>query len=189
MPDSQTTPTNQAGTPSRPVELPVRWWSRLSPWLWGLVVLLVTAAIVITQLPRIASTSPASSLAGTAATPRLAGPAYTQTRATSQNFVKANLRGARLIDLDLRGKSFMGAEAAGADFAGSLLNGVNFSHADLRGADLRDACLRGANLTHAAIAGADFTGADITGANIASDATSVTIGWDSASTVPRCPGN
>jgi Pentapeptide repeats (8 copies) len=170
----------------------IRWWSRPSPWLWGLVILLAIAAIAATQVPRLSAVlsprAPKSRPAAVpVATPTLSGPAYTQIVVAGRNFIGVDLRGARLIHLDLRGKSFAHAEAAGAIFAGSFLNGANFSHTDLRGADLRDTCLRGAIFTHAALDGADFTGADVNGAIVTRAAIAKSIGWASDPVVSACP--
>jgi len=166
-------------------------WSRPSPWLYGLVILLAIAGIVATQAPRVSMTAPARgrgpSPAPTAALPSMSGTAYTQAMVAGRNFIGADLRGARLIRLDLRGKNFQGADAAGAVFAGSFLNGAIFSNADLRGADFRDACLRGADLINAQLSGADFTDADVAGATIAPAAKAETIGWTSNSASPVCP--
>lgn len=167
------------------------WWSRPSPWGWGLVVLLVLAGIVVTQVPRLSTVfsaqGPKPSPTASLAIPSLSGTAYTQATAASRSFVSADLRGDRLIRLDLRGRSFLDADAAGAVFAGSLLNGANFSHADLRGADLRGTCLRGANLAGAQLAGADFTNADVTDATVTRATTSQAIGWASIPASPVCP--
>lgn len=188
VPDPQTTPRRADGDGAR---VRTHWWSRPSPWFWGLVVLLVIAGIAVTQVPRLStvfsSRGTKPSPTAPAVVPTLSGPAYTQATVAGRNFVGADLRGARLIHLDLRGQNFQSADAAGAVFAGSLLNGANFSRVDLRGADLRDACLRGANLTGAKLAGADFTGADVTGATVTPAATSEAIGWASISAPSVCP--
>lgn len=172
-------------------ELRPSWWSRPSPWFWGLVVLLLIAAIAVTQVPRLSAVFSARGAkhnqAAPAVPPTLSGPAYTQAMVAGRNFIGANLRGARLVRLDLRGKSFQHADGAGVVFAGSLLNGANFSHADLRGADLRGTCLRGANFTGANLAGADFTNADVTAATVTPAATSSAIGWASGSASSVCP--
>ena len=187
--DPQTTPKRAGGDGAR---VRLRWWSRLSPWLWGLLLLLVIAGIAGTQVPRLSMvfSAPATKPgpAAPAVVPTLSGPAYTQAMVEGRDFVGADLRGARLIRLDLRGQDFQGADAAGAVFAGSLLNGANFSHVDLRGADLRGTCLRGANLTEAQLAGADFTDADVTGATVTLAATAEAIGWVSVSAASAvCP--
>lgn len=184
-------------TPKPPtVMVPVReprthWWSRPSPWLWGLTVLLVIVGIAVTQVPRLSTAFSARQSAPRPTTqsslPRLAGTAYTQAMVAGRSFVHADLGGAQLIHLDLRGKNFQGADAAGAVFAGSLLNGANLSHADLRGADLRGTCLRGADLAGAQLAGADFTGADVTDATVTSTAVAQTIGWTVVPVAPVCP--
>jgi hypothetical protein len=174
-----------------PQELRLSWWSRPSPWFWGLVVLLLIAATAVTQVPRLSAVfSPRGAKhnhVAPALLPTLSGTAYTQVMVVGRDFIGANLRGARLVRLDLRGKDFQDADAAGAMFAGSLLNGANFSHADLRGADLRGACLRGAEFNGANLAGADFTNADVTGATVASTSTSTAIGWGSGSESSVCP--
>jgi Pentapeptide repeats (8 copies) len=168
----------------------IHWWSRVSPWWWGLLALVAIAVITATQVPRISALSSAPrskpSTAPPSATATLSGPAYTQAMVTGRNFVRADLAGAVLEHLDLRGKDFQGADAAGAVFTGSLLDGVNLSGADLRGANLRDACLRGAILTRAELAGADFTGADVTGATVTPATTSTAIGWASIPDSPVC---
>ena len=146
--DQRMAPRREDGDGAR---MRTHWWSRPSPWLWGLVLLLVIAGIAVTQVPRLSTVFSArgtqASPTAPAVVPTLSGPAYTQATVAGRNFVGADLRGAQLVHLDLRGQNFQRADAAGAVFAGSLLNGANFSHVDLRGADLRDACLRGANLT------------------------------------------
>jgi hypothetical protein len=162
----------------------IHWWSRPSPWLWGLLVLLFIAAM---QAPRIPTLFSAKAKPAPVAATSVSGPAYTQAEVTRLEFAKANLVGARLGRLDLRGKTFRGASAAGAIFTGSLLNGANFAGADLRGADLRRVCLRGSNLTGAQLAGADFTGADVSGATLGATNTSDTIGWGSVPASSVCP--
>jgi hypothetical protein len=150
-----------------PQELRTRWWGRPSPWLSGLVVLLLIAALVVTQVPRISQVTSANgakhnSAAPAAVLPALSGPAYTQAMVVGRDFVGTNLSGARLLRLDLRGKDFQDADAAGAVFAGSLLNGANFSYADLRGADLRGTCLRGAEFVGANLVPCQATFARLT---------------------------
>jgi len=188
VPDPEISAGSKPAT-KQPGEPKSRWWARPSPWLWGLILLLVIAA---TQLPRISSAvfapKPQPSPVTRAAPPSSAGPAYTQAMVADRNFVGADLRGARLAHLDLRGKDFERADAAGAVFTGSLLNGADFAQADLRGADLRDTCLRGSILTGASLAGADFTGADVTGAAVSSLATAETIGWTPISDSTACSG-
>jgi Pentapeptide repeats (8 copies) len=164
-----------------PREPRIHWWSRPSPWLWGFVLVLLVAAVTLSQVPRIAGLRPALAKPSVVSTagPALSGVDYTQAMVGNVSFAGANLRGARLEHLDLRGQGFQRANASGAVFAGSLLNGANLSHADLRGADLRDTCLRGAILSGAKLAGADFTGADVTGATVRAGATARAIGWGS----------
>jgi hypothetical protein len=165
-----------------PREPRIRWWSRSSPWLWGLVVLLALAALTVTQVRRLDTLLSISPKPSATTGPVLSGTDYTQAMVARGDFVGADLRGARLEHLDLRGVNFRRANASGAIFAGSLLNGANLSHADLRGADLRDTCLQGAVLVGAKLAGADFTGADITGSTVRSGATIDAIGWASVPT-------
>jgi hypothetical protein len=187
--DPQPPPSRQTANGGR---TKARWWSRPSPWWYGLAILLAIAGILATQAPRAPT---AASTRGRApgptpspALPVLSGLAYTQATVASRTFIGADLRGARLMHLDLRGKDFQRADAAGAIFAGSFLNGANFSNADLRGADLRDTCLRGADLTNAQLAGADFTDADVTGATIAPAAKAEIVGWSVSSESSACPG-
>lgn len=183
-PDTTRTAKPLAVDPDEPKS---RWWSRLSPWLWGLLIL---AIIVGTQVPRITHVfSPGPSRPRAAATttaPTLSGVAYTQAMVATMNFTGADLRGARLTHLDLRGKEFRNAIAAGAIFSGSLLNGADLSHADLRGADFSDACLQGSDLTGAKLAGANFTGADIAGVSVAPTSVSNTLGWNSVPVSASC---
>jgi hypothetical protein len=168
-----------------------RWLGHLSPWAWGLGVLIVIGVLALTQRPRLTAITAADAKARPAATsagtPTLAGLSYTQAMVAGRDFTRADLRGAQLLRLDLRGKNFLYVDAAGAVFTGSLLNGANLSHADLRGADLRDTCLRGANLANADLSGADFTGADVTGAIVTPAATSQAIAWGSIPSASVCP--
>jgi hypothetical protein len=162
---------------------------RSSPWLWGLVALLVIGAIAATQVPRVSRVFSAPHAKPSAAAtrgPTLSGPVYSQAMVANRNFIGADLRGARLANLDLRGTDFRRADAAGAIFTGSLLNGTNFSRADLRGADLSRTCLRGSILSSAQLAGANFTGADVTGATITPAITADAIGWQSAPSSSVC---
>ena len=178
------------GKPVAQADLEPSWWVRPSPWLWGLVALLVIAGIAITQVPRLSTGSSAARSPNTptpTALPTLSGPMYTQITASGRDFNSADLRGARLERLDLRGKSFQDADAAGSVFAGSFLNGAIFADANLRGADFRDTCLRGADLTGAQLAGADFTGADVTGATVTQGAIHQATGWASTTVSPVCP--
>jgi len=82
------------------------------------------------------------------------------------NLIDANLRGADLRGADLRGADLRGADLRGADLRGADLRGANLRGADLRGADLRDADLRGANLRGADLRDADLRGADLRGADL-----------------------
>jgi hypothetical protein len=185
--DPEATQTEESVTARK---MRAHWWGHLSPWLWGLVIVLAIAA---TQVPRISSMvskgEPKSGPAALAVAPTLSGKAYSQAMVAGRDFVGADLRGARLAHLDLRGTDFQRADAAGAVFTGSLLNGANFSQANLRGADLRDTCMRGSILTGAKLAGSDFTGADVTGTTVTSVATSNAIGWGSSLDSSACSGS
>ncbi len=97
------------------------------------------------------------------------------------NLTRTNLRGAVLIETDLRG-----AELDDADLCGSNVNetdlrqasldranltNASLAYADLRGADLGDANLTGADLSGAevhdtGIDGANLSGADLTGVDL-----------------------
>ena len=81
--------------------------------------------------------------------------------AAIRSFRGADLRGAKLVELDLRRMDFSGADAAGASFENSQLE-----HAIFRGANLGGAILRGTCLRYARLDGADVTGVDADGANV-----------------------
>lgn len=162
----------------------------LSPWAWGLGILIAVGALTVTQVPRlsaVATQAKGSAAVTPADTPSLSGRVYTQLMVGGHDFSGADLRGVLLLHLDLRGKSFARADVAGAVFEGSFLNGADLSYADLRGADLRDTCLRGADLAGAELAGADFTGADVTGATVSPAAAAQAIAWGSAASPSVCP--
>ena len=183
-----------ANLPAVPPQEPrIRWWSRTSPWGWGLVILVVILVVLATQVPRIAGRAcapqPEEASAPSSAGPTLSGQVYSQALVAGRDFASADLSGAILANLDLRGKDFQYANAAGVVFAGSLLNGVNFAHANLRGANLRGTCLRGAILSGAELAGADFTGADVIGATVTPTARSAAIGWGSTAKPSVCLRN
>ena len=114
----------------------------LSPWAWGLGILIAVGALTVTQVPRlsVATQAKGSAAVTPAVTPSLSGRVYTQPMVGGHDFSGADLRGVLLLHLDLRGKSFARADVAGAVFEGSFLNGADLSYADLRGADLRDTC-------------------------------------------------
>ncbi len=73
-----------------------------------------------------------------------------------RNFAGLNLRGAYLMEFNLRQ----------VDFSGVALNGANCSHANLQYANLRGADLRGANFQNADLKWADLRGADLRGADL-----------------------
>ena len=108
MADQRTLPSEPEAATRDPK---VHWWSRLSPWFWGLLFLLL---IAVTQAPRIPALFPAKAKPVPAASTSVAGPAYTQAKVARLEFAQANLVGGRLAHLDLRGKTFQGASAEGA---------------------------------------------------------------------------
>ena len=73
---------------------------------------------------------------------------------SSRDHSDADLRGARLYDLNLAGMMFRNAKLWSAD-----LTACNLIGADLSGADLRAAYLTGAQMNGANLSGADLTGA------------------------------
>jgi PAS domain S-box-containing protein len=73
-----------------------------------------------------------------------------------RNFAGLNLRGAYLVEADLRY----------ADFSGVALNGSNCSYANFQSANLRGADLRGANFQFADLQQVDLRGADLRGADL-----------------------
>lgn len=79
---------------------------------------------------------------------------------------RADLRRAKLIDVDLTGEDLRDADLERADLRGAHLNRSNLSSAWLRearldGADLREANLRDASLRNAVLIGIDLKGADL----------------------------
>jgi uncharacterized protein YjbI with pentapeptide repeats len=76
----------------------------------------------------------------------------------------AALRGALLIDVDLRGANFTGADLTCAVLRGARLAGAGFTRANLHNVDLRGADLAGADLTCANLKGTDLRGTDLAGA-------------------------
>jgi uncharacterized protein YjbI with pentapeptide repeats len=90
--------------------------------------------------------------------------------------ISANLRGANLVDANLRGANLRGANLVdanlrganlrGADLVDANLRGANLVDANLRGANLRGADLRDANLVDANLRGADLRGANLVDANL-----------------------
>jgi DNA-directed RNA polymerase subunit RPC12/RpoP len=91
-------------------------------------------------------------------------------------FVKADLEGADLRDINLQGGSLRHANLHKADLSGAALQGVNLFEADLSGANLTRANLRraepryanleGANLRLADLRNAKMFAADLQGANL-----------------------
>ncbi len=73
-----------------------------------------------------------------------------------RNFAGLNLRGAYLVEADLRN----------ADFSGVALNGSNCSYANFQLANLRGADLRGTNFQFADLQQVDLRGADLRGADL-----------------------
>jgi len=85
--------------------------------------------------------------------------------------VNADLRGADLEKAnisvaDLKGVYLKGAGLKEASFVDTILSGADFRHADLRGADLREAYLVGADLRGANLRGADLREADLREASL-----------------------
>jgi PAS domain S-box-containing protein len=73
-----------------------------------------------------------------------------------RNFAGLNLRGAYLVEADLRH----------ANFSGVALNGSNCSYANFQSANLRGADLRGVNFQFADLQQVDLRGADLRGADL-----------------------
>ena len=80
------------------------------------------------------------------------------------DFAEVPLRGATLINADLRGATLVGVSLARADLRGADLTGVDASGASLEGADLFGAHLAGARLVGARLDGADLSSALLDGA-------------------------
>src|SRR5438128_5632287 len=98
--DQEATPEKQKVAP--PTEQKLRWWIRISPWWWGLLVVLAIGVILATQVPRISaiSSSPRSK-PSPATAPSLSGSVYTQAEVAGRSFASADLHGAVLRHLDL----------------------------------------------------------------------------------------
>ena len=87
------------------------------------------------------------------------------------DLMESNLKGTRLRGADLTEANLRGADLMGANLEGTRLREVNFRDARLTGADLMEsnlsrADLRGANLEGADLRGANLEGADLRGANL-----------------------
>lgn len=87
------------------------------------------------------------------------------------NFVKADLRGRYLrnVDfsgIDLRKINLSGADLTGAKFSGAILSGANLSMAYCMLADFSGADLVGADLSWAVLTGANLKNANLTGSSI-----------------------
>ena len=120
----------------------------LSPWWWGLPMLVALLAIIITRVPPIAAISATArakpSPAGFSAALSLSGPVYTQVSVDGRDFCqRGSERRGPSAPRFARKSTLQRANAARSRCSGfySLLNGANFTHANLRGADLRGACL------------------------------------------------
>lgn len=83
----------------------------------------------------------------------------------------ADLRGSRLIGinlpkLSLKGVNFEGADLRYANLAGVILEGANLKNANLQGVKLTGASLVGANLENAHLDNANLIKTDLTGASL-----------------------
>ena len=79
------------------------------------------------------------------------------------NLKGADLSGANLWQANLKGASLASANLTEADLEDALLEGANLSGADLSGAKLFEANLKGANLSGTNLRGADLFGANLDG--------------------------
>lgn len=73
-----------------------------------------------------------------------------------KQFVKMDVSGLFLREMNFSGANFSDAKLAGVDFQRSMLTGCNFSNADLTHVDLRQTDLSGANFSSANLAAARF---------------------------------
>jgi uncharacterized protein YjbI with pentapeptide repeats len=106
------------------------------------------------------------------------------------NLSRADIRFARLRNVDLGGANLSGTEFNDSDLERAMLAGADLSGADFTDANLRGAVLREANLSQAILTNADLSGADLGGALCVSrDQISPAI-TDSATLLPEfedCP--
>jgi len=104
------------------------------------------------------------------------------------DLVQANLRGAHLVQANLRGADLRGAHLFKANLRGAYLRGAHLSGANLREADLREADLReadldgavlwGANLSETNLGGAVFWGANLSITNLyKANLSGAKLGW------------
>ena len=80
------------------------------------------------------------------------------------NLSRADIRFARLRNVDLSGADLSGTEFNNSDLERAMLAGANLSGADFTDANLRGAVLKDANLSQAILTNADLSGADLGGA-------------------------
>lgn len=78
---------------------------------------------------------------------------------------RAQLAGARLVELDGFSARFVSADLTEVDLTGAVLRDADLTRAVLRGARLKGADLRGARLFRADLTRADLTGAQLAGAD------------------------
>lgn len=83
-----------------------------------------------------------------------------------RDFTRADLRGAKLDQLNLSGVFLEGAKLAGASLVGCELADVVLARADLKECDLSQASLTRANIAEANLTGARLTGARLDGATL-----------------------
>ncbi|AVH68430.1 pentapeptide repeat-containing protein [Nostoc sp. 'Peltigera membranacea cyanobiont' N6] len=74
-----------------------------------------------------------------------------------------DLRGFKLIEVDLRAANLSRADLSGADLSGANLSGANLSKANLSRANLRGVDLSGVDFREAKLSGLDLRGLDLSG--------------------------
>ena len=82
------------------------------------------------------------------------------------NLIGADLRGAKLSNVDFSGADLSEANLSGANLIDSNLSGANLRRADLSEANLIDSNLSGANFRHADLRNADLSRADLSRADL-----------------------
>lgn len=159
---------------------------------WFIAVTLGAVAVLLFGLglrqlraipPAPASSKMVPGSAAAATTQNNAGRQFTQQLVGEmRDFRGADLRGARLVHLNLQGIDFSGANAAGASFEGSRLDRAIFRGADLGGAVLNNACLLRAVLHGADLTGTRAVGADVSGAEVTPHDTAAAANWPAPNT-------
>lgn len=96
----------------------------------------------------------------------LAGADLSRAQVRDASFQRANLAGAKLIEVDGIDARFVSADLSEADLSRATLRSADFTRANLRGAKLGGADLRRAILFRADLSDTDLTGANLTGANL-----------------------